>query len=222
MRGVFSRLYAPDDDPADDERILADIAAAIQTPDFELPVDASRVTAEGLAVNVTRVLYRCPSCGTQEGLKLVRPVQHEQDRVLQLLLHVGHRRRLPARPGGRERQGRGRLDAAARVLRADPAHAPAPRSAARCVSGLRPDEQIYLISRPRFLFKQEKFPNLRVFAFGRAFLTEPAADLPHPDRHSALRARCAAIGALSVDPGDKLHFTYEGKLYRIPFRNESA
>jgi hypothetical protein len=25
-----------------------------------------------------------------------------------------------------------------------------------------------------------------------------------------------------VDPGDRLHFTFEGKLHRIPFRNESA
>jgi hypothetical protein len=31
-----------------------------------------------------------------------------------------------------------------------------------------------------------------------------------------------ALGALSVDPGDRLHFTWEGKLHRIPFRNESA
>ena len=80
---------------------------------------------------------------------------------------------------------------------------------------------IYLISRPRFLFKQEKFPNLRLFAVGRAFLT---------DRRLVFRTRIgipldaslASIGALSVDPGDKLHFTYQSKLYRIPFRNESA
>jgi hypothetical protein len=30
------------------------------------------------------------------------------------------------------------------------------------------------------------------------------------------------LGALSVDPGDKMHFTFEGRLYRIPFRFESA
>jgi len=37
-----------------------------------------------------------------------------------------------------------------------------------------------------------------------------------------LDAPLASIASLSVDPGDKMHFTLAGKLYRIPFRNESA
>ncbi|HYW83146.1 MAG TPA: hypothetical protein VFB30_07820, partial [Spirochaetia bacterium] len=87
--------------------------------------------------------------------------------------------------------------------------------------GLAPDEQIYLISRPRFLFTQEKFPNLRVFAFGRAFLTSRRL-LFRSRIGIPLAAPLRAVAALSVDPGDKLHFTCDGKLYRIPFRNESA
>lgn len=87
--------------------------------------------------------------------------------------------------------------------------------------GLASDEQIFLISRPRFLFTQEKFPNLRVFAFGRAFLT--SRRLVFRTRIGIpLAAPLGTIAALSVDPGDKLHFTHGGKLYRIPFRNESA
>ncbi len=87
--------------------------------------------------------------------------------------------------------------------------------------GLAPEERIFLISRPRFLFKQERFPNLRVFAFGRAFLTSERL-LFRTRLGLPLAMPLTSVGALSVDPGDRLHFTYEGKLYRIPFRNESA
>jgi hypothetical protein len=87
--------------------------------------------------------------------------------------------------------------------------------------GLEPGEDLLMISRPRFLFKQEKFPNLRVLAFGRLFLTNRR--LIFRTRIGVpLSAPVRAIRALSVDPGDKMHFTFEGKLYRIPFRNESA
>ncbi len=82
-------------------------------------------------------------------------------------------------------------------------------------------EHLFLASRPRFMFKQEKFPNLRVVAFGRVFLTS---------RRLVFRSRLGiamdtpleSVGSLSVDPGDKMHFTLAGRLYRIPFRNESA
>src|SRR5208283_988329 len=73
IRGVFSRLYPAGGIPAGDDRVLADIFAAIHSPDFETNVPVFAGRKAGLAVNVTRVLYRCPSCGTLEGLKLVRP-----------------------------------------------------------------------------------------------------------------------------------------------------
>jgi hypothetical protein len=87
--------------------------------------------------------------------------------------------------------------------------------------GLEEGERLFMISRPRFLFKEEKFPKLTVFAFGRAFLTNRRLIFRNRlgVRFSASLSR---IDALSVDPGDKLHFTFEGKLFRIPFRNESA
>ena len=66
VRGVFSRLYDAESIPADDAQILSDVAAAIRSPDFELKVPVASVRRTGLAVDVTRVLYRCPSCGTME------------------------------------------------------------------------------------------------------------------------------------------------------------
>jgi hypothetical protein len=87
--------------------------------------------------------------------------------------------------------------------------------------GLAEGERLYLASRPRFLFKQERFPDIRVLAFGRAFLTSHR--LVFRTRLGIpLDAPLETIASLSVDPGDKMHFTVAGKLYRIPFRNESA
>ena len=220
VRCVFSLLYDPAAIPSDDDRILADIAAVIKTPDFELPVDASRNNQKGLAVNITRVLYRCPTCGTQEGLKLVRPFSTNMIECSSCfstwVIDIGCRLAL-ADENGKAEGGWTPLPEYYRRIRCMPLNPI--RSEVRL--GLAADEQIYLISRPRFLFTQEKFPNLRVFAFGRAFLTS---------RRLVFRTRIGiplasplrAIAALSVDPGDKLHFTCGGKLYRIPFRNESA
>jgi 1-acyl-sn-glycerol-3-phosphate acyltransferase len=220
IRGVFSRLYEAGHIPAGDEQILTDVAAAIRSPDFERTVPVSAGRKAGLAVNVTRVLYRCPSCGTMEGLKLVRPFStnrvecsscfstwvidaacrlsvtdengHAEGGWIPLPAHYGHISTMPLTPI---------------------------RSEIRL--GLAADEHILLISRPRFLFTQERFPNLRVFAFGRAFLTSTRL-IFRTRLGIPLSAPLSGLGALSVDPGDKLHFTFDGKLYRIPFRNESA
>jgi 1-acyl-sn-glycerol-3-phosphate acyltransferase len=220
VRGVFSRLYEPEKIPDDDQVILSDVAAAIRTPDFDQPLEGTRNGQKGLAVNVTRVLYRCPSCGTQEGLKLVRPFSTNRVECSSCfsswIIDIGCRLATVDESG-----------------RAEGAWTPLPEYYRQILSmplspirshvrlGLAPGEEIFLISRPRFLFTQEKFPNLRVFAFGRAFLT--SRRLIFRTRIGIpLSAPLATIGALSVDPGDKLHFTYQGKLYRIPFRNESA
>ena len=220
MRCVFSRLYEPAEIPRSDDRILSDIAAAIRTSDFDLPVDSFRNHQKGLAVNVTRVLYRCPSCGTQEGLKLVRPFSTNMVECSSCfsawVIDLGCRLAL-ADENGKAEGGWRPLPEYYERLRCMPL-SPI-RSEVRL--GLAPDEQIYLISRPRFLFTQEKFPNLRVFAFGRAFLTSRRL-LFRSRIGIPLAAPLRALAALSVDPGDKLHFTCDGKLYRIPFRNESA
>jgi 1-acyl-sn-glycerol-3-phosphate acyltransferase len=220
VRGVFSRLYEPSAIPDDDQAVIADVAAAIRTPDFDHPLEPARNGQKGLAVNVTRVLYRCPSCGTQEGLKLVRPFSTNRVECSSCfsswIIDVGCRLATVDESGRAEGDWSPLPEYYRRIL----AMPLSPiRSEVRL--GLAPGEQIYLISRPRFLFTQEKFPNLRVFAFGRAFLT--SRRLVFRTRIGIpLSAPLATIGALSVDPGDKLHFTYQGKLYRIPFRNESA
>lgn len=220
VNGVFTRLYDGGALPQDDSVIIADITAAIHTPDYELPMNLDRYRGRGLAVNLGRVLYRCPSCGTMEGLKLVRPFSSNRVECSSCfsswVIDVACRLS-PVDENGRPEGKPTPLPEYYSAIRDMPL-SPI-RSAVRL--GLAPEERLYLISRPHILFKQERFPNLRVLAFGRGFLTDRRL-IFRTRLGIPLSAEIAKIGALSVDPGDKLHFTYEGKLYRIPFRNESA
>ncbi|MCX7029136.1 MAG: lysophospholipid acyltransferase family protein [Spirochaetes bacterium] len=220
MRGVFSRLYAGDAIPADDKRIVSDIAEAIRNSDYGMTVDPALSRKKRLAVNVTRVLYRCPACGTLEGLKIMLP--HKTNRVEcsscfnSWVVNAASRLAETDENGEPEGEWTTLADLYARIRKL-------PLAPIRPVSrlGLAEGEQLYLASRPRFLFKQERFPDIRMLAFGRAFLTS---------RRLVFRTRLGTpldtpletIASLSVDPGDKMHFTLAGKLYRIPFRNESA
>jgi hypothetical protein len=89
---------------------------------------------------------------------------------------------------------------------------------------LQKGEKLYLVSRPHLLYREKRYPNLRIFGFGRAFLT---------DRRFTFRGRLKKRGrvrlsipleeidAVTVEPGDKLHFLYQKVLYRIPIRRES-
>jgi 1-acyl-sn-glycerol-3-phosphate acyltransferase len=220
VRGVFSRLYGAETIPRDDERILADITAAIRTPDFDRPVGSAGRRTKGLAVNITRVLYRCPSCGTMEGLKLVRP--HSTNQVECSSCFSTWEVNAACRLAVTDENGRDEgtwvpLPEHYRRIREMPL-API-RTEMRLT--LEPGEQLFLISRPRFLLREADFPNLRVLAFGRAFLTDRR--LIFRNRLGIrLSAPLRSVGALSVEPGDLLHFTFGGKLHRIPFRNESV
>lgn len=220
VKATFSQLYAPKDIPDDDATIMKDISEVIRTPEGALNFDPSRYSYRGLAVDLTHVLYRCPSCGTQEGLKVVKPTSTNRVECSSCfsswVIDVACRLSIVDESGKPE----GNWTPLPHYYERIKSMPLTPiRSEARL--GLAPGEQIYLISRPHFIFMQEKFPNLRVFAFGRAFLT---------DRRLLFRTRIGVplaaplegIGALSVDPGDKLHFTYQGRLFRIPFRHESA
>ncbi len=228
VRALFTKLYDSDTIPPDNGRILTDISEAIRTPDFDPSFPGVARRRGGLAVNITRLLYRCPSCGTVEGLKLVRPYSTNRVECSSCFSawEVNASCRLALTDENGQQEGEWiTLPECYRRIR----DMPMSRIRTEIRLGLEPGEQLYLISRPRFLFSQISLPairthsvaGLRVIAFGRAFLTDRR--LIFRNRLGVrLSAPLASIGALSIEPGDKLHFTVEGKLYRIPFRNESA
>jgi 1-acyl-sn-glycerol-3-phosphate acyltransferase len=218
VRMVFNRLYARGDIPDSDQRILADIAREIEIRDYQLRLGGSRHRVAGLAAGLPKVLYRCPNCHTVEGLNVVRPLSTNQVECRSCFstwrVDLGSRV-TPVDEHGRA-MGKSRTVAEwYQRIRALPL-APIRSSLVPLEAG----ERLFLVSRAHFLFRERSFPGLRLFAFGRALLTDRRL-LFKGKAGIRLQAPLAELESLSVEPGDKLHFVFRGLLYRIPFRRES-
>ena len=218
VRMVFNRLYAKSGIPESEQQILSDIAQAIEIRDYQLPIDDPRRRFTGLASGLPKVLYRCPNCHTVEGLSAVRPLSSNQIECRSCFScwRVDIRSRVtPVDEHGRD-AGESRTVAEwYRLIRALPL---TPIRSA--LISLAPGEKLYLVSRAHFLFRERRFPRLRLFAFGRAFLTDRRL-LFKGKAGIRLDAPLTELDSLSVEPGDKLHFVFRGRLYRILFRRES-
>ena len=218
VRMVFDRLYAKDAIPDSEEQILKDIARAIEIRDYQLAIEDPHRRFTGLAAGLPKVLYRCPNCHTLEGLGVVRPLSSNQVECRSCF--SSWRVDITSRVTPVDEHGRavGESRTVAewyrriRELPLVPIRSPLVR--------LSPGEDLYLVSRAHFLFREKRFPRLRLFAFGRALLTDRRL-LFKGKAGIRLDAPLAELESLSVEPGDKLHFIFRGRLYRIPFRRES-
>ncbi len=220
VTGVFSQLYSSEDIPESDEVILRDIEQAIKNRDYELNIDVSRYHHKKLAIDITKLLYRCPVCGTMEGLKLVKPYSKnmvECSSCFSAWRVTVDARLEPLDETGNPEGPRIPIYKYAKSIR----NMPLVPIRTEVNLHLEEGERIFLKSRPKFIFIEERFPNIRVLAFGSMILT---------NRHLIfrtrlgipLRAELKAIESLSIEPGDKLHFVYDGVLYRLPFKRESV
>lgn len=223
IRLVFGKLYDGDSLPDSDEKIIADIAAAIRIRDYELKVPLTRRRVSGLALGVNRILYRCPHCRSLESLITVEPPSANlvecQSCYSRWEVDLGSRLTPVDDHGNATGEPRTVADLyrQIRAMPLNPIHS--------TLIELEQGEQLYLVSRPHFLYREKLYPALRIFGFGRAFLT---------DRRFVFQGRLSGRGkvrlavplerieSLSVEPGDKLHFIYRNVLYRIPIRRESA
>jgi 1-acyl-sn-glycerol-3-phosphate acyltransferase len=218
VRMVFSQLYQKNTIPSSEPQILSDIAREIEIRDYQLAIDDSGRRFTGLAAGLPKVLYRCPNCRTVEGLSAIRPLSSNQIEC-------------------RSCFSTWRVDVCSRVIPVDEhgRDVGASRTVAELYRHIRElpltpirthllelekEEKLYLVSRAHFLFRERRFPRLRLYAFGRALLTDRRL-LFKGKAGIRLSAPLSEIDSLSIEPGDKLHFTYRGKLYRIPFRRES-
>jgi len=223
VRLVFNKLYDSDTLPDSDEKIITDITAAIRIRDYELQLPKPRHRTSGLALGVNRLLYRCPHCQCLESLRSVEPTSTNrvECRSCYSAWEVDLGSRLTPVDDRGNATGEPRTVAQLyQQIRAMPLNT-IPSSLIQLESG----EQLYLVSRPQFLYREKVYPKLRIFGFGRAFLT---------DRRIVFRGRSKTRGrvlvsapleqteSLSIEPGDKLHFIYRGVLHRIPFHRESA
>ena len=222
-RLLFSQLYGPDTIPDSEEKILQDIGRAIATPDYHLKAEELGGRHWGLAEGVEKVLYRCPHCESLESLSPVKPVHTNlvECDTCKSRWRVDITSRLT--PVGQSGRPTGAAETVAELyarIKTMPL-----RPIRSSLITLDPEEELYLVSRTHLMYRQRRFPRLRLFGLGRAFLT---------NRRFIFRGRLKGKGrirlsasleemeSLSIEPGDKLHFVYRGLLYRLPFQRESA
>jgi 1-acyl-sn-glycerol-3-phosphate acyltransferase len=222
VRLVFNQLYTRESIPASESQILADIAEEIRIKDYELKIPGLGRRVSGLASGVDKLLYRCPHCQSLESLKAVAPPASNRVECQSCYAtwNVDLGSRLTPIDDRGEPSGKARTAAELYGQVKTMPLKPIRSSLIQLEAG----EKLYLVSRPHFLYREKRYPNLRLFGFGRAFLT---------DRRFLFRGRLKRKGrvrlsvpleqvdSLSVEPGDKLHFMHRGILYRIPIRGES-
>jgi 1-acyl-sn-glycerol-3-phosphate acyltransferase len=223
IRLVFNKLYDGDSLPDSDEEIIADIAAAIRIQDYELKLPAAKRRVSGLALGVNRLLYRCPHCQSLESLRTMKPksTNRVECRSCYSTWEVDLGSRLTPVDDHGTAAGESRTVAQLyQQIKAMPLN-----TIHSSLIQLENGEQLYLASRPHFLYREKSYPELRIFGFGRAFLTDRRFVFQgRLKRRGNVRvsAPLEEIESLSIEPGDKLHFIYRGVLYRIPFHRESA
>jgi len=216
---TFTKLYDPETIPGDPRRILSDIENAIRVDDYSLPVDETRYRTGGLAIDVTRLLYRCPNCQTYEGLKVVRPLSANRIECASCFsswrLTVSNHL-IPLDESGRALDERTPLHEAYRAIRDFPL---VPQSMSN-PPGLETGETLYLKSRPHFLRREGVFPRVRTLSIGRLYLTNRR--LVFRNRYRlVLDAALCEIKGLSTEAGNRFNFVFGGRVYNIMFRYES-
>ena len=220
IAGVFSKLYDAHTIPEDEATILSDITKAIRIRDYELRIDERRYDRGGLAMQLPKLLYRCPNCRTFEGLEV--PQSHRRNRIACLScgstwsVSVTCRLRPLVRPTARSEGTSMPIHATYRAIKAMPL-APIGNDEVP----LQPDERLYLSSRSQQLFAERASRGLRILGCGRLFLTNRRLVFTAEGR-ILLNVALSGVNSLSVDPGDKLHFVHANRLYRIPIKHESA
>jgi 1-acyl-sn-glycerol-3-phosphate acyltransferase len=222
VRLIFDQLYTGDTIPDSEEQVIADIAEAIHTSDYELRLPEVKGRVPGLAAGIQKILYRCPNCQSVESLKAAEPLASNQVQCHSCFAtwEVDLGSRLTPVDEDGEAAGESRTVAEIyRQIKVMPLK-PIRSSLIRLEEG----EKLYLVSRPHFLYREKQYPELRIFGFGRAFLTNRRFVFRGRLKKRG-RVRLAApleeIDSLTIEPGDKLHFIYRKHLYRIPFRRES-
>jgi len=222
VRLKFDQLYTPETIPNSEQQIIADVARAIRIPDYEMRLPEVKRRVTGLASGIQKLIYRCPHCQSVESLKAVEPLSTNQVECQSCFatweVDLGSRL-TPIDEDGRAAGDPKTVAEIYRQIRGMPIK-PIRSNLIRLEEG----EKLYLVSRPHFLYRERHYPKLRIFGFGRAFLT---------DRRFIFRGRLKRRGrvrisipledvdGITVEPGDKLHFLYQKVLYRIPFRRES-
>jgi hypothetical protein len=174
------------------------------------------------ASGIQKIIYRCPNCQSVESLKAVEPLSTNQVECQSCFaaweVDLGSRL-TPIDGEGRAAEEPRTVAEIYRQIKRLPLK-PIRSNLIRLEEG----EKLFLASRPHFLYREKHYPNMRIFGFGRAFLTDRRFTF-----HGRLKLRGKVrvsipledIETITVEPVDKLHFIHQKVLYRIPVRRES-
>jgi 1-acyl-sn-glycerol-3-phosphate acyltransferase len=219
----FGRLYTPETIPSNDEQVIADIARVIRTPDYELKVPKPKRRVSGMALGLQKLIYRCPNCRSVESLKAVAPLSSNRAECQSCFasweVDLGSRM-TPVDDEGRAIAESKTVAEVYRQVREMPL-----KAIRSNLIELDRGEKLYLVSRPHLLYREKQYPYLRIFGYGRAFLTDRRFTFRgrlRSGRSRRLVIPLESIDGITVEPGDKLHFSYNKVLYRIQIRGESA
>jgi len=220
VRGIFKLLYRAEAVPSDREQILRDISTFLQSREYELKFDEKRYRRSGLAVNITTLLYRCPNCGTIEGLEVVEPLKTNRIQCA----NCSSRWRVtlcgrlaPLDENGAELPGTVTWAECYRRIRELPLY---PIRANRSPP-LADGEELYLASGPMLLQTEGRFPVIRDLGRGQMYLTNRrffflSSGGPH------LEISLADMEQIATDPGGQFYFTFARTRYLIIIRSESV
>lgn len=219
VRIIFEPLYPPESIPESDDELIRQISERIRIRDYELPSGRTAGAFRGLTEGISRILYRCPQCGSLESLRPVLPPRRNRFECsscysswkLDVRCNI-----TPVDSSGHAAGDGVPLPAMYRQIREMPL---VPMRSG--LVDLDEGERLYLISSPHLVLRERKFPYFRPFAFGRLFLTSRRL-MVHGRRGLRLSVPVENLESLSIEPGNKLHFVYTGRLYRVVFRNTSA
>ncbi len=219
VRAVIKRIYDGETIPDSIDKIITDVSDFIRNRDYALAIDDSRYTCAGLACDVTKLIYRCPNCGTFEGLRICRPLRSNRVECASCFSAWDVTPSCRLVPLDERGQPDGQASTLAEMHRQIEAMPAAPiRSTGK--PSLADGEALFLRSRPHILEREEDFPRVSSLSIGRIFLTDRRLIFRNRYR-LILEAPLDEIPSLSTEAGNRFNFGFRKKIYHISIRTES-
>ena len=219
VHGVYKRIYQGNDIPDDLDKIIDDISGFIENRDYDLNVSDSRYKRRGLAVDVTKLIYRCPLCGGMESLRIVKPLSTNQVECSSCFskweITASGKMVLLDETGSSSGESH-TLRHYYRIIKSLP------------LTPIRSDERLkledgevlYLRSRRQLLKRERELSRPLSVGLGTAYLTDHRF-IFQTTEEKLLEIPLKRMLALSTDPGDRFHFVFDKKIFYITIRSES-
>ena len=219
VRGLFKVIYPGDAVPKDTDRIIQDLSGFLRNRDYELPLNDKKYSIRGLVRGVPKLIYRCPNCGTIEGLQVVKPLKNNRIECFSCFSSwqvTPSCRLIPLDENGNPGKHRVTLAECYGKIK-NMSITPLNLEKELETDG---DERLYLMSKPYYLKREAVFPKINTVSVGKLYLTDRRLIFRNSEK-IILEMPLELIDSLSTDAGDRFNFVYKSMLYHIPIYAES-